>query len=145
MDLGSKNKKRPKCLQNKGKPNKTTIALITLIGHTFHPKSRKKRQRNKWFHFRARPQDCPHPQPPCGTPLLSFPRVHTMGVKMFLRRVLRRTLSLAGLETQTQNAAFLECKRPKRKPWHRGRSLMGERQSIAQKGVRATDLRNSQP
>ena len=30
---------------------------------------------------------------------------------------------LAGLETQTQNAAFFECKRPKRKPWHRGKSV----------------------
>ena len=30
---------------------------------------------------------------------------------------------LAGLETQTQNAAFFERKRPKRKPWHRGKSL----------------------
>ena len=29
-------------------------------------------------------------------------------------------IDLAGLETQTQNAAFLECKRPKRKPWYRG-------------------------
>ena len=32
-------------------------------------------------------------------------------------------LGLAGLETQTQNAAFCERKRPKRKPWHRGKSL----------------------
>ena len=32
-------------------------------------------------------------------------------------------LLLAGLETQTQNAAFFERKRPKRKPWHRGKSL----------------------
>ena len=30
---------------------------------------------------------------------------------------------LAGLETQTQNAAFFERKRPKRKPWHRGKFL----------------------
>ena len=30
---------------------------------------------------------------------------------------------LAGLDTQTQNAAFFERKRPKRKPWHRGKSL----------------------
>ena len=35
-----------------------------------------------------------------------------------------RSLSpLAGLETQTQNAAFFERKRPKRKPWPRGKSL----------------------
>ena len=33
------------------------------------------------------------------------------------------SLSLAGLEMQTQNAAFFERKRPKRKPWHRGESL----------------------
>ena len=33
------------------------------------------------------------------------------------------TLPLAGLETQTQNAAFFERKRPKRKPWPRGKSL----------------------
>ena len=31
--------------------------------------------------------------------------------------------NLAGLETQTQNAAFLEHKRPKRKAWHRGESI----------------------
>ena len=31
--------------------------------------------------------------------------------------------SLAGLETQTQNATFFERKRPKRKPWPRGKSL----------------------
>ena len=32
-------------------------------------------------------------------------------------------LDLAGLETQTQNAAFFERKGPKRKPWPRGKSL----------------------
>ena len=31
--------------------------------------------------------------------------------------------SLAGLEMRTQHAAFFERKRPKRKPWHRGKSL----------------------
>ena len=36
VDLGSGPQKRPKCLQNKGKANKTTIALISLIGLTFH-------------------------------------------------------------------------------------------------------------
>ena len=34
-------------------------------------------------------------------------------------------LNLAGLETQTQNAAFFERKRPKRLSWHRGKSLIG--------------------
>ena len=37
--------------------------------------------------------------------------------------VLHREKTLAGLETQPQNAAFFERKRPKRKPWHRGKSL----------------------
>ena len=37
--------------------------------------------------------------------------------------------SLAGLETQTQNAAFLERKRPKRKPWHRGKCLNRKKRS----------------
>ena len=32
-------------------------------------------------------------------------------------------LHLVGLETQTQNAAFFERKRPKRKLWHRGKPL----------------------
>ena len=36
---------------------------------------------------------------------------------------------LAGLETQTQNAAFFERKRPKRKPWHRGKSLNRRKRS----------------
>ena len=30
---------------------------------------------------------------------------------------------LVGLETQTQNAAFFERKRPERKPWPRGKPL----------------------
>ena len=40
-----------------------------------------------------------------------------------LRKILAWLKGLAGLETQTQNAAFFERKRPKRKPWHRGKSL----------------------
>ena len=32
-------------------------------------------------------------------------------------------VSLVGLETQTQNAAFFERKGPERKPWPRGKSL----------------------
>ena len=43
----------------------------------------------------------------CGSPLQSYRGI---------------ILHLAGLETQTQNAAFFERKRPKRKPWHRGKS-----------------------
>ena len=37
--------------------------------------------------------------------------------------------SLAGLETQTQNAALFERKRPKRKPWPRGKSLNRKKRS----------------
>ena len=35
----------------------------------------------------------------------------------------RKSNPLAGLETQSQNAAFSERKRPERKPWPRGKSL----------------------
>ena len=34
-----------------------------------------------------------------------------------------KVTDLAGLRTQTQNAAFFERKGPKRKPWPRGKSL----------------------
>ena len=35
----------------------------------------------------------------------------------------RSKMVLAGLDTQTQNAAFFERKGPERKPWPRGKSL----------------------
>ena len=46
---------------------------------------------------------------------------------------------LAGLETQTQNAAFFERKRPKRKPWHRGKSL-NRKKTIAMQFLNASVL-----
>ena len=46
---------------------------------------------------------------------------------------------LAGLETQTQNAAFFERKWPKRKPWHRGKSL-NRKKTIAMRFLNASVL-----
>ena len=46
---------------------------------------------------------------------------------------------LAGLETQTQNAAFFERKWPKCKPWHRGRSL-NRKKTIAMRLLKASVL-----
>ena len=40
-----------------------------------------------------------------------------------------KSTTLVGLETQTQNAAFFERKRPKRKPWHRGKSSNRKKRS----------------
>ena len=46
---------------------------------------------------------------------------------------------LVGLETQMQNAAFFERKRPKRKPWHRGKSL-NRKKMIAMRFLNASVL-----
>ena len=51
----------------------------------------------------------------------------------------RNARNLAGLETQTQNAAFFELKRPKRKPWHRGKSS-NRKKSIAMRFLNASVL-----
>ena len=53
---------------------------------------------------------------------------HTMRLEMPEGYVLRLA-TLAGLETQTQNAAFFERKRLKRKPWHREKSLNRKKRS----------------
>ena len=51
---------------------------------------------------------------------------HLVFLSLWARRA---QMTLAGLETQTQNAAFFERKRPKRKPWHRGKSLNRKKRS----------------
>ena len=50
-----------------------------------------------------------------------------------------RSRALAGLETQTQNAAFFERKRPERKPWHRKKSL-NRKKTIAMRVLNASVL-----
>ena len=54
VNLGSKTPKQPKRLQNKGKPNKTGIGLITGIAlESGGGKQGKKRKKDKHFHAAA--------------------------------------------------------------------------------------------
>ena len=61
-------------------------------------------------------------QDPCGIDVLVRVAERRHLFALVVACLIRVTI-LAGLETQTQNAAFLERKGPERKPWPRGKPL----------------------